>query len=138
MKASIISPIVILLAASLVACNSGIDKNNEDQQYTPAATTVLPSLQSDSLQAPATSQPATAAVNPPHGAPGHRCDVAVGAPLPASGAATATPPVSNAPINITPSAPLTSPVQSSGTVRLNPPHGQPGHDCAVEVGQPLR
>ncbi len=26
---------------------------------------------------------------------------------------------------------------ASAGVALNPPHGQPGHDCAVPVGQPL-
>ena len=24
-----------------------------------------------------------------------------------------------------------------GAIHLNPPHGEPGHDCAIEVGQPL-
>jgi hypothetical protein len=27
--------------------------------------------------------------------------------------------------------------QNSGDVAINPPHGEPGHDCAVPVGQPL-
>ena len=26
---------------------------------------------------------------------------------------------------------------SEATVKLNPAHGQPGHDCAIPVGQPL-
>lgn len=27
--------------------------------------------------------------------------------------------------------------QVSSNVTLNPPHGEPGHDCAIPVGQPL-
>lgn len=26
---------------------------------------------------------------------------------------------------------------AAGGVAINPPHGQPGHDCAIPVGQPL-
>jgi len=76
---------------------------------------------------------ATAALNPPHGQPGHRCDIAVGAPL--NSTPTAQPmisqPASNAPA-------VSLPGGSSNGVRLNPPHGQPGHDCSVEVGKPLK
>lgn len=30
-----------------------------------------------------------------------------------------------------------TPAKASGDVTLNPPHGQPGHSCAIPVGQPL-
>ncbi|MEA3425866.1 MAG: hypothetical protein U9R46_06435 [Bacteroidota bacterium] len=65
----------------------------------------------------------TAKLNPAHGQPGHRCDIAVGAPLNAKPAAPAAP---------QPAVPNTA------GVKLNPPHGQPGHDCSVEVGKPLK
>ncbi|WP_340110967.1 hypothetical protein [Maribellus mangrovi] len=48
--------------------------------------------------------------NPPHGQPGHRCDIPVGDPLSAT---------------------------ASTNVKLNPPHGQPGHRCDIPVGSPL-
>jgi hypothetical protein len=48
--------------------------------------------------------------NPPHGQPGHRCDIPVGDPLPAT---------------------------ASNNAKLNPPHGQPGHRCDIPVGSPL-
>ncbi|MDG3581548.1 MULTISPECIES: hypothetical protein [Galbibacter] len=54
-------------------------------------------------------------LNPAHGQPGHRCDIAVGAPL--------TSPQGGAMLN------------TSAT--LNPAHGQPGHRCDVAVGAPL-
>jgi hypothetical protein len=132
MKTSTFSAILIAMAAAVSSCNSGIDKNNDDaaQQFTPAPTTVLPSVAADSTGTPAGNQPATLAVNPAHGAPGHRCDLPVGAPL-SSAAANPGAPAANSPVNIT------SPVQSGSVVHINPPHGQPGHDCSVEVGKPL-
>jgi hypothetical protein len=74
-----------------------------------------------------------AGANPPHGEPGHRCDIEVGAPLnsPAGNkpaASQAQPMASPAPV------PSQAP---AGSARVNPPHGQPGHDCAVAVGAPL-
>lgn len=66
----------------------------------------------------------TARLNPAHGQPGHRCDIAVGAPLTAAPAAPVTAPQPVAP--------------NTAGVKLNPPHGQPGHDCSVEVGKPLK
>lgn len=80
------------------------------------------------------------AVNPPHGEPGHDCGIPVGAPL-NSGAATAQaapkPDVKVAPAQTNnPAAVQVAPAANSG-VKVNPPHGEPGHDCAVAVGAPL-
>ena len=85
---------------------------------------------------------ATGRVNPAHGQPGHRCDIAVGAPLPASSApALNTNPVPAPVINTpSPTTPVTQPQpQAAATVAsgLNPAHGQPGHRCDIPVGQPL-
>ena len=90
---------------------------------------------------------AKAGLNPAHGQPGHRCDIAVGASL-STPVAASTPQVNSVTSNTTtPSAqistPSTSPISkpsalSAGSGKLNPPHGQPGHDCAVEVGKPLK
>ncbi len=85
-----------------------------------------------------TQEPKQAAIvlNPPHGQPGHDCAIPVGEPL--NGQAP-----SSAPINVEQTAPQTiSPIQLSkpqapSSVKLNPPHGEPGHDCAVQVGAPL-
>ena len=52
-------------------------------------------------------------LNPPHGYPGHRCDLKVGEPL-----------------NSKPEAKTTKQA-------LNPAHGQPGHRCDIAVGAPL-
>lgn len=72
-------------------------------------------------------------LNPEHGKPGHRCDIAVGAPLTAAaGTPSATAISPTLPANI---ANATVP---TGAVKLNPEHGKPGHDCTIAVGQPLK
>lgn len=111
---------------------------------------------------PAVTQPATTApktvtakgMNPAHGEPGHRCDISVGAPLNSAPINTAKSAASNGSATITPAAPLTqnnaivpalqntsisTPAKTATafTGKINPAHGQPGHDCKVAVGQPL-
>jgi hypothetical protein len=71
-------------------------------------------------------------LNPAHGQPGHRCDIAVGAPLnskPASASTSAATPVNAKPIVLPPDT-----LFAKG---LNPAHGQPGHRCDIAVGKPL-
>jgi hypothetical protein len=93
--------------------------------------------------APATPSKSSAGLNPAHGMPGHRCDIAVGASLstPVPTAATQKqPPVNTQPAVQSPTAmfPTLSQDASKATARLNPAHGQPGHDCKVAVGEPLK
>ena len=83
---------------------------------------------------------ATGRVNPAHGQPGHRCDIAVGAPLPAANTPvlntnTISTPTTNASV---PATPVIQP-QPVATVAsgLNPAHGQPGHRCDIPVGSSL-
>lgn len=71
----------------------------------------------------------TANLNPPHGQPGHRCDIAVGAPLD-GGTPNGSAPTQ---INMQNEA-NAAPATGKG---LNPPHGQPGHRCDIKVGDPL-
>ena len=139
--------IAALIATSLVACNSSGDRKtktapavqtstpntfNTNTTGQPQGTAQQPTVQST----PATQQNAgSGAVNPAHGQPGHRCDIAVGAPL--NSAPVASPSIT-LPAN-TPSLPqTTTQPKNTGSVKLNPPHGEPGHDCSVQVGQPLK
>lgn len=92
-------------------------------------------------------------MNPPHGQPGHRCDIAVGAPLnsppgnankPKAGTAITqqidpskfttqtTSQPTGAPAILNPDAAATTTAPG-----MNPPHGQPGHQCGIAVGAPL-
>jgi hypothetical protein len=87
-------------------------------------------------------------INPAHGQPGHRCDIAVGAPLnsPKTSTSAVTPTPNTKPAipnySFTPMQDSTQSVapqfeyDSTGAA-LNPPHGKPGHDCAIPVGKPL-
>ncbi len=85
-------------------------------------------------------------LNPPHGQPFHRCDIAVGSPLDSAPATTvintgAAPTLENAkslnsPQVTNPAAPTASNV-SATPPKLNPPHGQPYHRCDIAVGSPL-
>ena len=88
-------------------------------------------------------------MNPPHGQPGHRCDISVGAPLnsPPGKKTTATPESNNvtqattvtpAMLNQSATPSTTSPATPVVTAPgMNPPHGQEGHVCSVAVGAPL-
>jgi hypothetical protein len=166
----------ILFAAmiSLLSANCGSDDTEEETASsttetntqtpvlsTPDNTVTVPNSitgSSNNPSAPVTNTKSTttgvksgAGLNPAHGQPGHRCDLAVGAPLD-SKPVTTTQNVSaeelkriNAnPSNITvngqpPSTPVVNQPSSLTTVGagMNPAHGQPGHRCDIPVGAPL-
>lgn len=143
-----------------VACSSEGDKN-------PPATDTIPAINEQATDQVTVSLPDSAAnntssvgsgevkLNPAHGEPGHRCDIEVGKPLPADGgtanmpgtatisAANPSPaitPASNSPVTIsTNPTPAPAPAAKTATAPgMNPPHGEPGHDCAIPVGAPLK
>ena len=77
-------------------------------------------------------------MNPKHGQPGHRCDIAVGAPLNSKPQTSEQKlPVQTA--NQTPTQILlTQSTDTNSTAKgMNPKHGQPGHRCDIAVGAPL-
>ncbi len=91
---------------------------------------VMPQGQNIQKAPPTTTAPG---MNPPHGQPGHRCDIAVGAPLNSPKAATQ--PAQVAPTTI--KAPTNIAAPTTTAPGMNPPHGQPGHRCEIAVGAPL-
>lgn len=145
--------LAIIIMGSLAAC-SGNDYPAQDKSIMPAnsqSTSVTPAtdvtpVNTDRANAdvqilnspqPAQASPGVtmAGMNPAHGEPNHRCDIAVGAPLssPAGNTAAATPTVQT----VTAPAPTAPAPVNMGTARLNPAHGEPGHDCSKQVGAPL-
>ncbi len=131
-------------------------------QTAPAGTTANSVMNGSANYSTTTTTPAAATpvatapgMNPPHGQPGHRCEIAVGAPLnsapktaPAAGQTTKPVTISSAtttPGTVTSNgatittvnnnAPTTTPVVTAPG--MNPPHGQEGHVCSVAVGAPL-
>lgn len=141
-----------LAALVLTACNQQEEKAEVSQPAAPSAieaasaggmasTPVTTYTTSPAQQAPA----AGVKLNPPHGEPGHLCEIAVGAPLPADGVVPA--PVETAPARPTPispaatsviNQPLNTVVNTGPKPKFNPPHGQPWHTCDLEVGAPLK
>ena len=133
-----------LLAVALMAFTACGPNKKSDLTTTPAGTlnnqapVTTPTTTGSSVQlANPQSQsgtPITAvALNPAHGMPRHRCDIPVGAPLNSPAQTN----VSTAPRLPAPTLPLPSApgLVAAGT---NPPHGQPGHDCSIPVGSPLK
>lgn len=87
-------------------------------------------------QNPSVVQPTAPGMNPPHGQPGHRCDIAVGAPLNSKPAAPAT--TTGTTVSAQPQVTMTEvPTKVKTLPGMNPPHGEPGHRCDIAVGAPL-
>ena len=150
--------LMIFAAAALsVSCKN---TKNTEAQNSVTETATAPETKSQENVATQTSAPENTtvasntasdkpALNPPHGQPYHRCDIAVGAPIdspaPVQNAAPqVTQPQSapNAGFNTNPISPsLAPPVTSTADIgpkpALNPPHGQPHHRCDLQVGAPL-
>lgn len=142
--------ILLISSAFLTSCKKELQPQDRSDAVAPAAGTaaLAPTAQPQQVQQPQ-AQPGlntvaatgtAAGMNPPHGQPNHRCDIAVGAPL------------NSAPAPTTTTAPATQVIQSSAkpttiipqTVKtttvaagMNPPHGQPNHRCDIAVGAPL-
>ncbi|MFT2008325.1 hypothetical protein ACMA1I_06590 [Pontibacter sp. 13R65] len=118
----------------LVGCSDTDNTKYRKAEKAPQTNAPVSPAQPLNAQKPAEGQGAAVAVNPPHGQPNHRCDIPEGAPL-------STPMQPN--LNTAPQfrpQPMPQPMpEAQGTVApgINPPHGQPGHDCAIPVGAPL-
>ncbi len=83
-------------------------------------------------------------MNPPHGDSGHRCDIAVGAPLNSKATTTTTTSSNSAPASseytVQPAVPSllsTGSADAETPAGMNPAHGKPGHRCEIGVGEPL-
>ena len=146
-------PNVVMLVVSLSAilsCGPGVPTQNPAPINEAQPVTVADGNK-DPL--PPVSTVSSAALNPAHGLPGHRCDIAVGQPLnskPAAGvnslSTTTTPAAKPATTSSSPfvtpgvktnTTPSTNVLPTATTPGLNPKHGQPGHRCDILVGQPL-
>ncbi len=148
-KFTILASLVLILVACKdrnkdVTLNQPINLNGKlDNTSSNAGKTLV--------ETPAANTNSALKQNPEHGAPGHRCELAVGAPL--SGSAPSSPvvnsPTVSQPVSQTISQPISSitsqtPISASiptanakASGNLNPAHGQPGHRCDISVGAPL-
>ncbi|AFD06420.1 hypothetical protein [Solitalea canadensis] len=132
---------------STVPQNVSAAIQNKGMTTTPTAKPVVQPVSAPVVSStPVTVNTTTAAVpatttkkgmNPPHGQPGHRCDIAVGAPLNSASAKTQVTTTTAAAPKAQPVAATTELQKNSDGVPLNPAHGQPGHRCDIAVGAPL-
>ena len=110
---------------------------------TPTITTSKPAISQQPATIISNPQPTkeiAAGMNPEHGKPGHRCDIAVGAPLDSKPAEVKTvqqPATTNPGAPVTPLLPASTTPAAPVTAGMNPEHGKPGHRCDIAVGAPL-
>lgn len=138
MRKVIIAFFTLGILTSFVACNnnSEVDTSTNHDSSSVAATTPVGSNQNPAISAaPASDSLTSPGVNPPHGQPGHRCDIPDGTPLtpPTEVNATSSLSATN-PLSVSPQS-VASPTAGS---KPNPAHGAPGHDCSIPVGSPLQ
>lgn len=149
------SYIKLLFVSSLlfISCKKGLEPQDSTMPskivpFTEAATTqqnqtVIPSQtpqnqNTANQNTDVTTQAAVAkGMNPAHGQPGHRCDIAVGAPLNSPATTPKSTTVTPQPNNAAPTT-LATPNPATPTQEgMNPPHGQENHRCEIAVGAPL-
>lgn len=111
-----------------IAVGALLNKNAQKPTAQPTTTTVTkPAVAENKVEEK------SAKLNPAHGAPGHDCAVAVGAPL--SSKAKTQKAITPAPQQVT--TPAEMPKEAKNNVKINPAHGEAGHKCEVAVGAPL-
>lgn len=150
MNAKIYITSIAITSLLFISCK----KELEPQESTPVSELVRLGLAKDTskttapaVQTPVATNPNTVlsaneGINPAHGQPGHRCDIAVGAPLnsaPSKGQTTTAQPVQTVQVNPNQQNVVTTTTAAPVKVAkgMNPSHGQPGHRCDIPVGAPL-
>lgn len=150
MKMKYILGLLVLFLFSLSSCKKELEPQDSSVSATPSTTntSVATPNSSNMTNAPQNAnssqvnpQGTLAGMNPPHGQAGHRCDIAVGAPLnspPGKQASIPNPAAVGTGTKI--SAPTIIKSDAAAIVTkpgMNPPHGQAGHRCDIAVGAPL-
>lgn len=130
---------IVCCAISIAGCA----ESGKQDQAADGTSRVDSILGSDEVVPQNVTPPATdgVALNPPHGEPGHRCEIAVGAPLNSQAASSSEPSFTITPQPELTAQPVAQPTESPAEMLakgLNPPHGSEGHDCAIAVGAPLK
>ena len=147
MKTKYISGLLVLFLVTFFSCKKELEPQ-ESSVVTPSvndnasATPVSPGLTNSSQNASSPQQNSNSnavGMNPPHGQAGHRCDIAVGAPLNSPPNKSIPNPATISSVTNSP-APAIVKTNTAAVVTkpgMNPPHGQAGHRCDIAVGAPL-
>jgi hypothetical protein len=133
--------VAFFLSIFFISCDSKTENKEQVLEPTVFPSTTNPVFQgnNDTLS----SLNAGVKLNPKHGEPGHRCDIAEGAPLNAPSTNSIIPPnVTSAVPPVATTTATNNVLSNSSTVTpsltLNPKHGEPGHRCDIAVGAPLK
>ncbi len=138
---------------ALISCGPAQKKQTERVPVTqqPKQVETVAVEQDTSSKEVSVEKRAPIVLNPPHGEPGHRCEIPVGSPLNAPAAVESPPTTTEATKSYGSMAPTVenarrlnatrgnqAPAPATGEKpKLNPPHGQPWHRCDITVGSPL-
>lgn len=146
---SIVSVFSVLFCfGCLSACSDPDTVSYPRPSYTDSATAAAAAngnAQSNPLMNPS-AQPVAAngpapKINPPHGQPGHRCDVAVGAPLDGSAPApkvVSTPTVTQSPVQLTPQVTQISTSDKATETPASDPESAPNKPTSADDEQPAK
>ena len=150
MKTNYILSLLVLSLLFIISCKKELEPQDSTRVVISSAedststTPVSPALTNSSQNTPLQKKNTNSnsvGMNPAHGQPGHRCDIAVGAPLNSPLGKTASvpnPTVPNPGSNVTAPAIIKSNTPAVITKPgMNPPHGQAGHRCDIAVGASL-
>lgn len=156
MDTKTILSLVFVASIFLTSCKKELEPQDSSETplteatATPANPVQVAQPQVQATTAPAPVQPVQQAapvaktapgMNPPHGQPNHRCDIAVGAPLNSPKGQMPTTKPAQKPAatleKVTPQSIQPKPAVTQTAPGMNPPHGQPGHKCEIAVGAPL-
>lgn len=143
-----ILPVIITTFALLVSCEKSAQTTAKDAAASKTAPEAPVTPATNNANTASTNTAGRPALNPAHGEPHHRCDIAVGAPIDSEPVAQNAAPQMTQPaapatsFNTNPIAPSNAPASAPVTATgpkpaLNPAHGQPHHRCDLEVGAPL-
>jgi len=151
-KIKVLKKITILIASVILIYSCDKAKKNVAETEVPMSDSVATN-NTENVVTPAPAEVASVvnnvstsgkpALNPAHGQPYHRCEIAVGAPIDSAPTQNATPqPVAPSILNPNPAPAVSTtpavPAQAFGPKpATNPVHGEPHHRCDLAVGAPL-
>ena len=140
--------ILIASVALLYSCDKA--KTNVAEPEAPKSDSVITNTTENATSPVTTDAPVAVAsnvvsssgrpaLNPEHGQPYHRCEIAVGAPIDSAPTQQNATPQAQTPSILSPTVTPTAPApQALGPKpALNPAHGEPHHRCDLAVGAPL-
>lgn len=124
--------LLFITSLFFISCKEELEvQANPSSEHTPIIknTNSQPAQQVIAPQPVPTVTTTLPGMNPPHGKPGHVCEIPVGAPLNSQPATVQQPITTQQPAPV-----ITTTTTAPG---MNPPHGEPGHICEIPVGSPL-